>query len=72
LFSPREKLHVEFFESFNLFVFRGEALFGALRQSLEISHPLLTPVLLLAPAVGGQLLGETRGRAQKPKDQFIG
>ena len=59
-------------KNLNLFVFGAEALFGALRQSLEISQPLLAPESLLAPSVGGQLLAEAGGRAQEPEDQLVG
>ena len=43
----------------SIFILSTEALLRALRQSLEISQPLLAPELLLAPAVGGEFLAKT-------------
>jgi hypothetical protein len=54
-----------------LLVFGTEALFGALRESLEIAHALLAPKLLLAATVRGQLFAEPRGPTKKPQDQLV-
>src|SRR5581483_10269367 len=54
-----------------LIFFAPEAVLRAQPQTAQVAQALLAPLLLLAPAVGGELLIETRARAQQPDHQLI-